>query len=87
MNSPVHFVGIGGIGMSGIALIFLRNGIKISGSDLKENRAVNELRALGANIFYRPSAGNIQGAGTVVCSSAIRQDNPRLLKQNAWGLL
>ncbi len=86
MNNPVHFVGIGGIGMSGIALIFLRNGIKVSGSDLKENRAVSELKALGANIFIGHSASNIQGAGTVVCSSAIRQDNPEVVEAKRLGI-
>lgn len=86
MNNSVHFVGIGGIGMSGIALILLRKGIKVSGSDLKENRAVNELRALGANIFIGHRALNVQGAGTVVCSSAVRFDNPEFIEAKRLGI-
>ncbi len=86
MNSSVHFVGIGGIGMSGIALIFLRNGIKVSGSDLKENRVVKDLRALGAVINIGHSAINIKNAGTIVCSSAVKQDNPEVVEAKRLGI-
>ncbi len=78
INTRVHFVGIGGIGMSGIALILLRNGVRVSGSDLRENKAVNELKRLGADIFIGHHALNIKGAGMVVCSSAIKEDNPEI---------
>lgn len=86
MNSSAHFVGIGGIGMSGIALIFLRNGAKVSGSDLKDNLAIKDLRALGAAIFIGHSASNIKDAGVVVCSSAIRQDNPEVVEARRLGI-
>jgi UDP-N-acetylmuramate--alanine ligase len=80
MNTHVHFIGIGGIGMSGIARILLRNGIKVSGSDLKDNRIINELRALGAHVFKGHNPGYISGADVVVWSSAIREDNPEIIE-------
>ena len=67
----IHFVGIGGIGMSGIAEVLLNLGYKISGSDLKSSAITQRLATLGATIFEDHRAENIAGAEVVVASSAI----------------
>ncbi|MFZ0800119.1 MAG: UDP-N-acetylmuramate--L-alanine ligase [Terriglobales bacterium] len=74
----VHFVGIGGIGMSGIAEVLLNLGYQISGSDLKNSAVTQRLAALGASIFEGHAAANIAGADVVVTSSAISVDNPEV---------
>lgn len=74
----VHFVGIGGIGMSGIAEVLLNLGYKVSGSDLKSSPITQRLATLGAQIFEGHSAGNITGAEVVVTSSAIPEGNPEV---------
>jgi len=74
----VHFVGIGGIGMSGIAEVLLNLGYKVSGSDLKNSPITQRLTALGAQIFEGHRAENITGAEVVVTSSAISADNPEV---------
>src|SRR5208282_5563560 len=74
----IHFVGIGGIGMSGIAEVLLNLGYKISGSDLKNSPITQRLAALGASTFEGHSAANISGADVVVTSSAISIDNPEV---------
>ena len=71
----VHFVGIGGAGMSGIARIMLARGLPVSGCDAKESRALTALRALGAEIAVGHDAAHVAAADTVVTSSAIRGDN------------
>src|SRR5713226_4946029 len=71
----IHFVGIGGIGMSGIAEVLLNLGYKISGSDLKSSTITQRLASLGATIFEGHRAENIHGAEVVVTSSAIGPDN------------
>jgi UDP-N-acetylmuramate--alanine ligase len=71
----IHFVGIGGIGMSGIAEVLLNLGYRISGSDLKNSAVTQRLAALGASIFEGHAAANIAGADVVVTSSAIAVDN------------
>src|SRR5712672_415781 len=76
----VHFVGIGGIGMSGIAEVLLNLGYKVSGSDLKSSAATQRLAALGAVIFEGHRAENIAGAEVVVTSSAIGEENPEVLE-------
>ena len=73
-----HLIGIGGIGMSGIAQLLLRRGIKVSGSDLKENKITRELERLGAQVFIGHNPLNIKGADLIIYSSAIRQDNPEM---------
>ena len=72
----VHFVGIGGIGMSGIAEVLLNLGYRVSGSDLKSSAVTQRLAGLGATIFEGHRAENISGAEVVVTSSAIAGDNP-----------
>src|SRR6195256_102458 len=71
----IHFVGIGGIGMSGIAEVLLNVGYKVSGSDLKSSAVTQRLAGLGAAVFERHAAENINGAEVVVTSSAIAEDN------------
>src|ERR1700746_2004907 len=74
----IHFVGIGGIGMSGIAEVLLNLGYKVSGSDLKRSTVIQRLATLGATTFEGHRAENIAGAEVVVTSSAISHDNPEV---------
>jgi UDP-N-acetylmuramate--alanine ligase len=74
----IHFVGIGGIGMSGIAEVLLTLGYKVSGSDLKHSPITERLSELGAIIFEGHRAENITGAEVVVASSAISRENPEI---------
>jgi UDP-N-acetylmuramate--alanine ligase len=74
----IHFVGIGGIGMSGIAEVLLNLGYKISGSDLRKSAVTERLVGLGAQIFAGHLASNIAGSDVVVTSSAISIDNPEV---------
>jgi UDP-N-acetylmuramate--alanine ligase len=76
----VHFVGIGGIGMSGIAEVLLNLGYKVSGSDLKSSPVTERLTSLGAAAFEGHRAENIKGAEVVVTSSAIAQENPEVVE-------
>src|SRR5271169_4570024 len=71
----VHFVGIGGIGMSGIAEVLLNLGYKVSGSDLKLSPVTNRLAEMGAAVFTGHNADNVAGADVVIVSSAISRDN------------
>jgi len=76
----VHFIGIGGIGMSGIAEILLNLGNTVSGSDLRSTSITERLALLGANIFEGHAAANVVGAGVVVTSSAINERNPEVVE-------
>ena len=76
----VHFVGIGGIGMSGIAEVLLNLGYKISGSDLKPSAVTERLAGMGAQTFEEHAAENVTGADVVVISSAIVADNPEVVE-------
>ena len=82
----VHFVGIGGAGMSGIARVLLARGATVSGSDAKQSRTTAALRALGATVHLGHDASHVRGADTVVVSTAIRQDNPELVAAREQGL-
>jgi len=82
----VHFVGIGGAGMSGIARIMLARGLPVSGSDAKETVVLSALRALGATVHVGHSGEHVGDADTVVVSTAIRPDNPELLEAGRRGL-
>jgi len=75
----IHFVGIGGAGMGGIAEVLLNEGYQISGSDIGENQVVKRLIGLGANITIGHASENITGASVIVVSTAINQDNPELV--------
>jgi UDP-N-acetylmuramate--alanine ligase len=74
----IHFVGIGGIGMSGIAEVLLNLGYKVSGSDLKSSAVTQRLASMGAGVFEGHRAENIAGAEVVVTSSAISAENPEV---------
>jgi len=82
----VHFIGIGGAGMSGIARILLARGLVVSGSDAKDSRGLAALRALGADVRVGHAAAHLDGASTVVVSSAVRETNPELARARADGL-
>jgi UDP-N-acetylmuramate--alanine ligase len=76
----VHFVGIGGIGMSGIAELLLNLGYTVSGSDIKESQVTKRIIRLGGEVFHGHRPGNIEGADVVVYSSAVPPDNPELME-------
>jgi len=79
----IHFVGIGGAGMSGIAEVLANLGYQVSGSDLAENAATRRLKDLGAKVALSHAAQNINGADAVVVSSAVRADNPEVMAARA----
>ena len=76
VGKRVHFVGIGGSGMSGLARIAISHGIKVSGSDASETSVISALKALGAEISIGHHQDNIKGADLIVFSNAIKSDNP-----------
>ncbi|AKO96259.1 UDP-N-acetylmuramate--alanine ligase [Marinovum algicola DG 898] len=83
---PIHFVGIGGIGMSGIAEVLLNLGYRVQGSDLKGSKITERLAGLGARIFMGQAAENLAEAEVVVISTAIKPGNPELDEARAQGL-
>ncbi|MEN8874134.1 MAG: UDP-N-acetylmuramate--L-alanine ligase [Pacificibacter sp.] len=83
---PIHFVGIGGIGMSGIAEVLLDQGYSVQGSDLKASKITKRLEDLGARVFVGQKAENLEGAAVVVISSAIKPGNPELDAARLTGL-
>ncbi|NOD74746.1 MULTISPECIES: UDP-N-acetylmuramate--L-alanine ligase [unclassified Ruegeria] len=83
---PIHFVGIGGIGMSGIAEVLLNLGYRVQGSDLKASKITDRLAGLGAEIFVGQRAENLENAAVVVVSTAIKPGNPELDEARAQGL-
>ena len=82
----VHFIGIGGAGMSAIAKVLVERGMPVSGSDLKRSRAVTALSAMGAPVHIGHEASQVEGAEVVVVSSAIRESNPELAAARAAGM-
>ncbi|MFN3957425.1 MAG: UDP-N-acetylmuramate--L-alanine ligase [Tepidimonas ignava] len=82
----IHFVGIGGAGMSGIAEVLLNQGYTISGSDLADNAATRRLRQLGARVLLGHDAAHVQGADCVVVSTAVQPDNPEVQAAHALRL-
>ena len=83
---PIHFVGIGGIGMSGIAEVLLNLGYVVQGSDLKSSKITQRLETLGATVFEGQRAENLENAEVVVISSAIKPGNAELDEARARGL-
>ncbi len=83
---PIHFVGIGGIGMSGIAEVLITQGFRVQGSDSKASKITDRLVKLGAVFFEGQRAGNIGEAAVVVISSAIKKGNPELEEARLRGL-
>jgi UDP-N-acetylmuramate--alanine ligase len=82
-NQQIHFVGIGGIGMSGIAEVLFNLGYRITGSDVRETEITRRLSQLGCQITYTHKRENVQGADVVVTSSAIRGNNPETREAKA----
>ena len=82
-SQHAHFIGIGGIGMSGIAEILLSLDMKVSGSDLRRGPVTDRLASLGATIYEGHQAGNVSGATVVVTSSAVGAANPEVLEAHA----
>lgn len=78
-TGPIHFIGIGGIGMSGIAEVLANLGYKVQGSDAADNANVKRLREKGVTCFVGHGPQNVAGAGVVVVSTAIKRDNPELV--------
>ena len=75
----IHFVGIGGSGMSGIAEVLLNQGFRITGSDLGENAATRRLESMGAQVHVGHDAAYIEGADAIVTSTAVKEDNPEVV--------
>lgn len=84
--SQVHFVGIGGAGMGGIAEVVANLGYKVSGSDIAEGAMTERLRSLGVNVIIGHAAENIAGANVVVISSAVKPDNVEVVAANENGI-
>ncbi|MBO6245278.1 MAG: UDP-N-acetylmuramate--L-alanine ligase [Anaerovibrio sp.] len=82
----VHFVGIGGAGMSALAKILVEKGYSVSGSDVKESVMTGILRDLGAKVFIGQRAENVQDTEAIVVSSAIRENNPEVVEAKRLGL-
>ena len=82
----VHFVGIGGAGMSALAKILVEKGYNVSGSDVKESVMTGILRDLGAKVFIGQRAENVQDTEAIVVSSAIRENNPEVVEAKRLGL-
>ncbi|MFF2623415.1 UDP-N-acetylmuramate--L-alanine ligase [Oerskovia jenensis] len=82
----VHLVGIGGAGMSVVARLLAARGVQVQGSDAKDSAVVEALRADGIVVHVGHAAGNVEGADTLVLSSAVRPDNPELVAARAAGL-
>lgn len=80
LGKRIHFIGIGGSGMSGLARIALSDGITVSGSDSKDSTVLTALAALGATIFNSHSASNVDGADVVIYSTAISANNPEIAR-------
>ncbi len=80
IKRSVHFIGIGGIGMSALAKYLLEQNYSVSGSDLKESKITDELKDMGANILISQQAENTQDAALVIVSSAITDDNPEYIE-------
>ena len=83
---PAHIVGIGGIGMSAIADVMLTMGYEVQGSDIRESEIVERLRARGAKVFIGHDGENVDGAGTVIISTAIKAGNPEVDAARAAGI-
>ena len=84
--NKVYFVGIGGIGMSGIAELLLNLGFQISGSDMNENDNVVRLKSLGVHVKIGHDPANLSDADVLVYSSAVPPENPEIIKARLKGI-
>ena len=82
----IHFIGIGGAGMSALAYVLVKRGFRVTGSDLQEGHMAAELAEAGAQLYRGHAVSHIQGADAVVVSTAIHADNPELLAAREQGL-
>ena len=82
----VHFVGIGGISMSGLAILTLKNKMRVSGSDIKDSDILNKLKKMGATIFFGHNSSNISNQDLVVYTGAIKQDNTEIIEAKRLGI-
>ncbi|SKA95381.1 UDP-N-acetylmuramate--L-alanine ligase [Caloramator quimbayensis] len=87
VNKRVHFIGIGGISMSGLAEILIDYGYNVSGSDRAASRLTEKLYNLGAKIYIGHDASNVHGADIVVYTAAVKEDNPELIEAKRLNLL
>ena len=85
-SNKIHFIGIGGIGMSAIADILIAKGYKVSGSDMNQGTMIDKLINDGAEVFIGHNASNVEGASLVVYTAAIGNDNPELLRARELGI-
>ena len=83
---PIHFIGIGGIGMSGIAEVLMTLGYDVQGSDMKASAITERLESLGAQVMIGQRAENLGAAAVIVVSTAIKRDNPELMEARRLGL-
>ena len=83
----IHFVGIGGIGMSGLSLIMKGKGFKVQGSDISSNKNIERLKKEKIKIFIGHKKQNLNNATIIVISSAIKKNNPELIEAKRKGLL
>ncbi|XWX02702.1 UDP-N-acetylmuramate--L-alanine ligase [Aggregatilineales bacterium SYSU G02658] len=86
LDQPVHFVGVGGFGMSAIARVMLQQGYTVTGSDRAENALTRQLAAAGARVFIGHAAGQIGAAQAVIISSAVQPDNPEVRAAHERGV-
>ena len=80
INKKVHFIGIGGISMSGLAALLLNKGFKVSGSDSKESEITNKLKSEGAEIYIGHNKDNLKNVDLIVYTAAIPSDNPEIVE-------
>lgn len=85
MNNKYHFIAIGGVGMSGLAKYLIQQGCEVSGSDINESKYTAELKNLGATVYIGHSKNNVHKDDIVVISSAIKPDNPELVRAKELG--
>lgn len=86
-HMKIHFIGIGGVSMSGLAAVLLNNGYKVSGSDFKESETVKKLKDMGAEIYIGHNADNLKNVDLVVYTAAIPSDNPELIEAKKQNLI
>ena len=86
-GAHIHFIGIGGISMSGLAQIVLKKGFKVSGSDRAKSHITEKLENLGATVYLGHSSDNVKGADIIVYTAAIHDDNPELLSSKKSGAI
>lgn len=85
-NKKYHFIAIGGVGMSGLAKYLLENGYEVSGSDVCDSKYVQKVKKLGAKVSIGHRADNVPGGAVVIASTAIREDNPEIVRAKDLGL-